>query len=179
MKFIVFFLLLVIFLLATYIFDKKDNSGVLEVKRGKFYNIIFLSLFLLMGINMTISILDINDIINVSCDVKTSFDVFINIVLLIYMVFSYYYALLEHYNKVRVFIWPFFIYILFIYVSMSFLVDVSLGGWLGFNKYVVGSFNVFSWCYLILSFMYFFSVFIVPFVCYRKRKFKTRIKEKS
>lgn len=170
MDFVVLLLVLIVFYIPTYVFYKKTSCDILEIKRGKYHNVDYLCLLCLLVISTFISVLEVNEVVVISSSIRECFDLFITFILLISLLRHFYYALLERFNKIRIFTWPFLIYIVFWYTLFHFSVDVSIGSFLGFNKHTVASLNVFSWVYLGMALVYQVACVLVPFICYRVRK---------
>lgn len=170
MIYILMVLSLILFYIPSYIFYKKSSDKVLEVKRGKGHNFDFWCLFILLIISTFLSTLEICEVVSISSFFRRVYDVIVSFVLLVCMVRHFYYTLLENYNKVRIFLWPLLLFIVFIYVFVCFIVDVNLSGWLGFNKLMIGSLDIFTWYYIILDVIYLIVMIVVPMVCYKKRE---------
>ncbi len=170
MIFFLLFVILILFYVPSYIFFRKTSKDVLEVKKGKYYNVDLLCLFILLIVSTFISVLEISWSVSISAFFRRIYDILVSLVLLICMVRRFYYTLYENYNRLRVFIWPILMFIVFVYMFICFIVDVNLSVWLGFNKFMFASLDIFTWYYICLAFIYLLAMFVIPIVCYKNRK---------
>lgn len=167
---IVFLFLILLFYVPTIFFVKYTSKENFEVAKGKYYNLDFIILAILLLVNILFSILELLEIVTSNNIFYQTILIFESIILLVSLIRRFYYTLLERYNLIRVFIYPFIILIIFTYHLLYFFVSLNLSNIIFSNlPFFDSTYSLVSIFYFICSFVYLLSAILIPIYCYKKR----------
>ena len=161
------FLLLLIFYIPTIIFYKKTSKKVFKIRVSKYHNLDLIIIGLLLVVNIFMSTLELMSLFEVSNLFGKFYELLLAVFIAIFFIRHFFYTFLERYNGLRIFAFPFLLFLICIYeINCSYNSSFILES--GFNSMTVQ--YLFIYCYIALSLIYLISAIVVPMVCYRKRK---------
>lgn len=161
------FFLLLIFYIPTIIFYSKTSKKVFKIEISKYHNLDLMVISLLLVVNIFMSTLELMSLFEVNKLFEKFYGLVLAGVIALFFIRHFFYTFLERYNSLRIFAFPFLLFLICIYeincsYNSSFIFES------GFNNMTVQ--YIFIYCHIAISLIYLISAIVVPVVCYRKRK---------